>query len=80
MGVFIVVVTYGLRGHDILTALFITLLFLTVVAKVIGAVLAHRSHRRPPGRGGSGPAGRTFPRPPAGRPPVLVAAEQKPIG
>ena len=77
VGTFIVVVGYGLRGHDLLTALVLSLLFLTVVAKVIFAIVTRRRGGLPPSRGGSG-SGRPVPSPPVGRPPVLAAAAQVP--
>jgi len=78
VGTFIVVLGYGLRGHDILTAIFVTALFLTTAAKIAFALFARRSRRLPPGRGGVGGAGGTVPRSPVGRPPSLAASAEKP--
>ena len=77
VGTFIVVVSYGLRGHDILTGLVLSVLFLTLVAKVIFAIVARRRGGLPPGRGGgSGHSGKPVPTTPGGRPPSLSAAAQ----
>jgi len=76
VGTFIVVVGYGLRGHELLIALVMSFLFLTVMAKVVFAMVARRRGGFPPRRGGSGPAGKPVPRPPTVSPPALSASAQ----
>ncbi len=74
VGTFIVLVGYGLRGHDILTGIVLSLLFLMVMAKVIFAIMARRRGGFPPGSLGPGPTGKPVPRIPVGGPPALSAA------
>jgi len=76
VGTFIVIAGYGLRGHELLIALVLSFLFLTVLAKVVFAMVARRRGGFPPRRGGSGPAGKPVPRPPTARPPALSASAQ----
>lgn len=64
-----------LRGHDILTAFALSLLFLAVIFKLALALVVRRSVGWPPSSGGADSAGRPELRPTGGRPPVLSAAE-----
>ena len=75
LGSLIVAATYWLRGHDVLTGLALSLLFLVVVFKMAFALIARRRGSRPPSGGGADSAGRPESRPPGSRPPVLSAAE-----
>jgi hypothetical protein len=74
-GALIVAVGWFLRGHDILTALAVSLLFLAVVFKVLFAII-HRRRGLPPSGGGSASGDRPVPRPPGGRPPSLSEAAE----
>ncbi len=76
LGVLIVAASYWLRGHDFLTGIALSLLFVLVAFKLAFAVIARRRGVGPPGGGGADSAGRPESRPPGGRPPVLSAAEQ----
>ena len=76
LGVSIVAASYWLRGHDILTGLALSLLFLLVVFKVAFALVARRRGGWPSNSGGTDSADRPEPRPPGGRPPALSAAEE----
>ena len=75
VGAFMVAVAYWLRGHDILTGLALLLLFLVVVAKVVGAIISRCGGSSPSG-GRSGSADRPMPKPPGGHPPTLVEASE----
>ena len=76
LGGAIVAVARWLRGHDILTGLALSLLFLVVVFKIAFAVMARRRGGWNPGGGGADSADRPESRPPGGRPPVLSATEE----
>ena len=75
VGAVIVAVSCLLRGHDILTGLALSLLFLAVIFKMAFALVVRRNGGWPPGSGGADSAGRPELRPTGGRPPVLSAAE-----
>jgi hypothetical protein len=75
LGVLIVAASYWLRGHEILTGLALSLLFLLVVFKMAFAVMARRHGGWNPD-GGADSADRPESRPPGGRPPVLSATEE----
>jgi hypothetical protein len=75
VGALIVTVAYWLRGYDLLTGLGLVLLFLFVVAKVVGAVIARRGGSSASGAS-SGLAGQPLPRPPVGQPPALTEANE----
>lgn len=74
-GALIVAIGNLLRGHDILTAVAMVLLFLFVVAKVVAALIFRPGSWSAPGDGGE-PRGRPMLRPPGGRPPALSAAAE----
>jgi hypothetical protein len=76
LGVIIVAVSHWLRGHDILTGLALSLLFLAVVFKVAFALIIRRRSGLPPSTEGGDLADRREPRPPGGRPPALSAEEE----
>ena len=65
-----------LRGHEILTGLALSLLFLVVAAKMAFALVARHHGGWPPASGGADSAGRPEARPPGVRPPALSAAEE----
>ena len=75
VGGMIVAIGYFLRGHDLVTAVALSLLLVVVVAKVVAALVLRRRGGLPPMSGG-GPdlGGRPVRRPPGGRPPELSAA------
>jgi hypothetical protein len=75
VGAVIVAAGSWLRGHDILTAFALSLLFLAVIFKMAFALVARRNGGWPPSSGGADSAGRPELRPPGVRPPVLSAAE-----
>ena len=75
LGVLIVAVGNWLRGHEILTAVAMLLLFLVVLAKVVAAFISRPESGPGPGNGGE-PPGTRMPRPPGGRPPALSAAAE----
>ena|SRR5437762_1959586 len=76
LGSLIVTAFYLLHGHDVLTGIALSLLFLIVVAKVVFAIIARRGGAPPSGGGGYGPPHAPVPRPPGGRPPALSAAAE----
>ena len=76
VGAVIVAAGSWLRGHDILTAFALSLLFLAVIFKVAFALVVRRNGGWPPSSGGAASAGRPELRPIGGRPPVLSAAEE----
>ena len=69
----IATVGWWLRGHEMLTVWVLSLLFLTVIAKLTGALVARRRGGFPPGGSGPEPAGNAVPRVPIGGPPTLAA-------
>ena len=75
VGAVIVAAGSYLRGHDILTAFALSILFLAVIFKMAFALVARRKGGWPPINGGAASAGRPELRPIGGRPPVLSAAE-----
>ena len=75
LGAVIVAIGGLLRGHDVLTGLALSLLFLVVAFKMGFALTARRRCGFPP-TGGGDSADRPESRPPGGRPPVLSAAER----
>jgi hypothetical protein len=75
VGAVIVAAGCLLRGHDILTGLALSLLFLVVAAKMAFSLVARHHGGWPPASGGADSAGRPELRPPGVRPPVLSAAE-----
>jgi hypothetical protein len=76
VGAAIIAAGYLLHGHDLLTAVALSSLFLLVAFKLTFALIARRHGGFPPGNGGGDSADRPEPRPPGGRPPSFSAAEQ----
>lgn len=74
VGALIVLAAFLLRGHDIITAIALSIAFLLIVSKITAALVFHRN-RQGGGNGGSSPPPApvliTRPRAP-GAPPVLT--------